>query len=168
MISEIIEDLHYTRQYYESHLKTAFLRIYRVIVQVFLDLLKKRSDLNETFYIYTSSSPEPSDEYENDSNIVFIFNQSDICDLFDLIVKTSSFLFVFSLNFYHREVSIELWRWLITLWILSSQTFQLRLCWFFERSKRFAITLTFWSKNTKSTKFSSEFISGSTLSPKLF
>ena len=52
------------------------------------------------------SSSKPSEEYKSDSNIVFIFNQFDICDLFDLIVKTSSFSFSF--NFYHREVSIEL------------------------------------------------------------
>ena len=72
---------------------------------MFFDLLKKRVDLNTTFYIYTFSSSKSSEEYENDLNIVFIFSQSDNCDLFDLIVKIFSFLFLF--NFYHREISIK-------------------------------------------------------------
>ena len=125
VINKVIEDLHYIRRYYESHSKTTFLRIYRVVVQIFSDFLKKQNDLNETFYIYTSSSSKSSNEYESDSNIVFIFSQSDICDLFDLIVKTSSFSFSF--NFYHREISIEFWKWLIILWIWFSQIFR---CWF--------------------------------------
>ena len=72
---------------------------------MFFDFLKKRADLNETFYIYTFSSSKSSEEYESNSNIVFIFNQLDNCDLFNLIVKTSSFLFSF--NFYYRKVSVE-------------------------------------------------------------
>ena len=50
-------------------------------------------------------SSEFSDEYENDLNIMFIFNQSDICDLFDLIVRISSFSSSF--NFYHRKILIK-------------------------------------------------------------
>ena len=74
MINKIIEDLHYIRRYYENHLKTIFLKIYRAVIQMFLNFLKKRADLNETFYIYTSLSSKSSKEYESDSNIVFIFN----------------------------------------------------------------------------------------------
>ena len=73
---------------------------------MFLNLLKKRVDLNETFYIYMFSSPKSLKEYESDSNIVFIFNQSNNCDLFDLTVKTFSFSFL--LNSYHRKILIEL------------------------------------------------------------
>ena len=166
MINEVIEDLHYIRRYYESHSKATFSRIYRVVVQIFLNFLKKRSNLNETFYIYTSSSPKSSNEYKNDSNIVFIFNQSDICDLFDLTVKT--FSFSFSFNFYYREISVKFWKWLITSWIWFSQIFQSQLCWFFERLKRFATTLTFWLKNVKFTKFSNELIFENTSNSKLF
>ena len=133
---------------------------------MFFDFLKKRVDLNETFYIYIFSSSKSSNEYENNSNIMFIFSQSDICDLFDLTVKIS--LFSFSFNFYHRETLIELWKWLITSWIWFSQTSQSRFYWFFERSKRFAITLTFWFEKAKFTKFSNEFISENTSSSKLF
>ena len=71
---------------------------------MFFNFLKKRADLNETFYIYTFSSSESSKEYENDLNIVFIFNQFNICDLFDLTIKTFLFLF----NSYYRKISIEL------------------------------------------------------------
>ena len=74
VINEIIENLHYIRRYYESHLKTIFSRIYRVVAQIFLDFLKKRTDLNEIFYIYKSSSSKSLKEYENDSDIVFIFS----------------------------------------------------------------------------------------------
>ena len=74
VINEIIEDLHYIHQYYENHLKVIFLKIYRVVVQMFFDFMKKRIDLNETFYIYTFSSSKSSNEYESDSIIMFIFN----------------------------------------------------------------------------------------------
>ena len=74
MINEVIEDLHYIRRYYENHSKTTFLRTYCVVVQIFLDFLKKWNDLNKTFYIYTSSSSKSLNEYENNSNIMFIFN----------------------------------------------------------------------------------------------
>ena len=72
---------------------------------MFLDFLKKRVNLNEIFYIYKFSSPKPSEEYKNDLSIVFIFSQFDTYNLFNLIVKTSSFLFSF--NFYHREILIK-------------------------------------------------------------
>ena len=107
MINEIIENLHYIRQYYENYSKAIFLKIYRVVTQMFFDLLKKRADLNETFYIYKSSSSKSSNEYENDSNIVFIFNQLDIYDLFNLTVKISLFSFSFSFNSYYRKTSVE-------------------------------------------------------------
>ena len=133
---------------------------------MFFNFLKKRVNLNEIFYIYASSSPKFSKKYKNNSNIVFIFSQFNNYDLFDLIVRISSFSSSF--NFYHREISIEFWRWLITSWIRRSQTFRFRFYWFFERSKRFAITLIFWFKNAKFTKFSNKFISESTSSSKLF
>ena len=105
VINEVIEDLHYIRRYYENHLKTIFFKIYRVVVQMFFHFLKKRVDLNETFYIYTFLSSKSLKKYENDLNIVFIFNQSDNCDLFNLIIKI--FSFSFSFNFYHRKILIK-------------------------------------------------------------
>ena len=107
MINKIIKNLHYIRRYYENYLKTTFLKIYRVVIQMFFDFLEERADFNETFYIYTFSSSKSSKEYENNLNIMFIFSQFNICDLFNLIVKISSFSSSFSFNFYYREILIE-------------------------------------------------------------
>ena len=107
-VSEAIEDLHYTRRYYENHPKATFPKTYRAVAQVFLDPLRKRADLNETPYIYRSPSPEPPDEYESDSGTVSIPSQPDTCDLFGLTVRTPSSSPSPSPNSYHREASVEL------------------------------------------------------------
>ena len=101
-IKQIIENLRQNRRVYEFHFKIKFSRIYRSAAQTHINHLKNRDRFNSRKYVYKSFLSSFS-LLISTKNTISSFDFFDFCELFDLIVKTSSSSFLS-----HREFFVKL------------------------------------------------------------